>query len=92
MPKVQQQGNNMPSSHYFVLTDSECNKYGAHLEWKVEFNDISSPRYIAQHCGLDYLITIDTVKVEMVKVPYRTKNKENKLERKANEHKPQYEQ
>ncbi len=60
---------------FAMHTDSECNKCGAHLEWKAEFNDISSPRYIALHCGLDYLITIDTVKVKMVKVHHRTKNK-----------------
>jgi hypothetical protein len=67
MPKVQEQGNSIPSSLHYALTDSQCNKCGAQLEWKAEFNDINSPKYISQHCGQDYLITIDSVKVEMVK-------------------------
>src|SRR5919202_1666057 len=67
MPKVQEQGNSLPSSLHYALTDSQCNKCGAQLEWNAEFNDINSPKYTSQHCGQDYLITIDSVKVEMVK-------------------------
>jgi len=67
MPKVQEQGNSLPSSLHYALTDSQCNKCGTQLEWNVEFNDINSPKYTSQHCGQDYLITIDSVKVEMVK-------------------------
>ena len=67
MPKVQEQGNSITSSLHYALTDSQCNKCGAHLEWNAEFSDINSPRYTARHCGQDYLITIDSVKVEMVK-------------------------
>jgi hypothetical protein len=66
MPKVQEQVNNIPTSLHYALTDSQCNKCGARLEWNAEFNDINSPRYTARHCGRDYLITIDSVKVEMV--------------------------
>jgi hypothetical protein len=67
MPKVQEHGNSLPSSLHYALTDSQCNKCGAQLEWNAEFSDINSPRYTSQHCGQDYLITIDSVKVEMVK-------------------------
>ena len=67
MPKVQEQGNSIPSSLHYALTDSQCNKCGAQLEWNAEFNDINSPKYTARHCGQHYLITIDSVKVEMVK-------------------------
>jgi hypothetical protein len=67
MPIVQEQGNSIPSSLHYALTDSQCNKCGAQLEWKAEFKDINSPKYTARHCGQDYLITIDSVKVEMVK-------------------------
>jgi hypothetical protein len=66
MPKVQEQGNSIPSSLHYALTDSQCNKCGAQLEWNAEFSDINSPRYTARHCGQGYLITIDSVKVEMV--------------------------
>ena len=67
MPKVQEQGHSIPSSLPYALTDSQCNKCGAQLEWNAEFNDINSPKYTARHCGQDYLITIDSVKVEIVK-------------------------
>src|ERR671933_32001 len=67
MPRVQEQGNSITSSLHYALTDSQCNKCGAQLEWNAEFSDINSPRYTARHCGQDYLITIDSVKVEMVK-------------------------
>jgi hypothetical protein len=66
LPKVQEQGNSVPSSLHYALTDSQCNKCGAQLEWKAEFNDVNSPKYTARHCNQDYLITIDSVKVEMV--------------------------
>ena len=67
MPKVQEKGNSIPSSLHYALTDSQCNKCGAQLEWNAEFNDINSPKYTARHCGQDYLITIDSVKVEIIK-------------------------
>ena len=67
MPKVQEQGNSIPSLLHYALTDSQCNKCGAQLEWNAEFDDINSPKYTARHCGQHYLITIDSVKVEMVK-------------------------
>jgi hypothetical protein len=66
MPKVQEQGNSMPSSLHDALTNSQCSKCGAQLEWKAEFDDINSPKYTAKHCNQDYLIIIDSVKVEMV--------------------------
>jgi|SRR5215212_7008280 hypothetical protein len=66
MPKVQEQGNSIPSSLHYALTDSQCIKCGAQLEWKAKFDDVSSPKYTAKHCNQDYLITIESVKVEMV--------------------------
>jgi NAD-dependent SIR2 family protein deacetylase len=86
MPKVQEQGNSIPSSLHYALTDSQCNKCGAQLEWDSEFNDINSPKYIARHCDQDYLITIDSVKVEMVKQSITEQGtKENTSEREKNE-------
>jgi NAD-dependent SIR2 family protein deacetylase len=88
MPKVQEQGNSIPSSLHYALTDSQCNKCGAQLEWNAEFNDINSPKYTSQHCGQDYLITIDSVKVEMVKhsiTEQGTKENKNNSELKENE-------
>jgi len=64
--KVQEKGNSIPSSLHYALTDSQCNKCGAQLKWKVEFNDIYSPKYTSKYCNQDYLITIDSMKVEMV--------------------------
>src|ERR687885_603716 len=86
MPKVQEQGNSIPSSLHYALTDSQCNKCGAQLEWSAEFNDINSPKYTSQHCGQDYLITIDSVKVEMVKHSITQQGiKENNPEQKKDE-------
>ncbi len=45
MPIVKEQGNSIPSSLHYALTDSQCNKCGAQLEWNAEFNDINSPKY-----------------------------------------------
>jgi hypothetical protein len=68
MPRVQeQQENGIVSSLHYALTDSQCNKCGAQLEWKAEFNDINSPKYRAKHCNQDYVITVDSVRVEMIK-------------------------
>ena len=66
MPKVQEQRTSTSSSLHSALTESQCNKCGSQLEWNPQFNDINSPKYVARHCGQDYLITIDSVKVEMV--------------------------
>jgi hypothetical protein len=60
MPKIQEQGNSIPSSLHYALTDSQMwttNRMNS------EFNGINSPKYIARHCGEDYLITIDSVKL-----------------------------
>jgi hypothetical protein len=64
VPRVQQNG--IVSRLHYALTDSQCNVCGAQLQWKAKFNDINSPKYIAKHCNLDYIITVDTVKVEVV--------------------------
>lgn len=50
-----------------ALTDFECNGCGAQLEWKADFKDINSSKYTAKHCNEDYIITIDSVKVEAVR-------------------------
>jgi hypothetical protein len=64
VPRVQQNG--IVSRLHYALTDSQCNRCGAQLQWKAEFNDINSPKYTAKHCNLDHIITVDTVKVEVV--------------------------
>ena len=64
MPRVQQNG--IVSRLHYALTDSQCNVCRAQLQWKAKFNDINSPKYTAKHCNLDYIITVDTVKVEVV--------------------------
>ena len=65
MPRVEE--NSISASLHYALTDSQCSICGAQLEWKAEFNDINSPKYTAKHCNHDYIITIDSVKVEVVK-------------------------
>src|ERR671938_385161 len=87
MPKVQEQRNSIPSSLRYALTDSQCNKCGTQLEWNAEFSDINSPKYIARHCGQDYLITIDSVKVEFVKqsITEQGIKENNNLKREENE-------
>jgi len=90
MPKVQEQGNSMPSSLHYALTNSQCSKCEAQLEWKAEFNDINSPKYTAKHCNQDYLITIDSVKVEMVNQSTRQETKEKTME--ENKYKQQEQQ
>ena len=64
MPRVQQNG--IVSRLHYALTDSQCNVCGTQLQWKAKFNDINSPKYTAKHCNLDYIITVDTVKIEVV--------------------------
>jgi hypothetical protein len=64
VPRVQQNG--IVSRLHYALTGSQCNVCGAQLQWKAEFNDINSPKYTAKHCNLDYIITMDTVKVDVV--------------------------
>jgi hypothetical protein len=65
MPRVEE--NSISSSLHYALTDSQCSICGAQLEWKAEFNDINSPKYTAKHCNHDYIITIDSVKVEVIR-------------------------
>jgi hypothetical protein len=92
MTEVQKQGNSMPSSLHYALTDSQCNKCGAQLEWKAEFGDINSPKYTAQHCDQDYLITIDSVKVEMVELSTMEQGTKENTKQEENGNKLQYEQ
>ncbi len=64
MPRIEDES--ISSSLHYALTDSQCNKCGAQLEWKADFNDINMPKYWANHCNQDYKITIDNVKIELV--------------------------
>ena len=65
MVKVQENAHATSSLHY-ALTDSQCNKCGAYLKWEANFENINSPKYTAKHCNLNYRITIDSVKVELL--------------------------
>ena len=78
MPQVQENG--IVARLHYALTDSQCNKCGAQLEWKAEFNDINSPKYTAKHCGQDFVITVDTVKVEVFEQPTEQREEEKNFE------------
>jgi hypothetical protein len=65
MVKVQDDAH-VPSSLHYALTDSQCNKCGEYLKWEANFENINSPKYTAKHCNLNYMITIDSVKVQLV--------------------------
>lgn len=77
MPRVEE-NNSVASSLHYALTDSQCSICGVQLEWKAEFNDINSPKYTANHCNQDYIITIDSVKVEVVKQSIENGEEKNK--------------
>jgi hypothetical protein len=91
MPKVEQNnnsstgssngsGNSIPMSLHYALTNSQCSKCGKPLEWKANFNNITQPKYTSKHCSHDYIITIDTVKVETIgKEDYSLKEGDEKL-------------
>lgn len=64
MVKVQENAHATSSLHY-ALTDSQCNKCGEYLKWEANFENINSPKYTAKHCNLNYMITIDSVKVQL---------------------------
>jgi hypothetical protein len=84
MPRVEENG--IASSLHYALTDSQCSICGAQLEWKAEFNDIRSPKYMTNHCNQDYIITIDSVKVEVVK--QSIENQEEKNNRQEQQQQP----
>jgi hypothetical protein len=65
MPRIEQD-NSMPTSLHYALTDSQCSICGGQLEWQADFDNINQPKYISQHCNQDYVIHIDTVKVEIL--------------------------
>jgi hypothetical protein len=67
MPKVEQKNSSMPTSLHYALTDSQCSICGGQLEWKADFDNINQPKYVSQHCNLDYAINIETVKVEILR-------------------------
>jgi hypothetical protein len=75
MPKVEQNNNSSTGSSngsgnsislHYALTNSQCSKCGKTLEWEADFNNIIQPKYTSKHCNQDYIITIDTVKVETI--------------------------
>ena len=78
MPRVKQ--NSMPISLHYALTDSQCSKCGGQLEWSANFNDINQPKYISQHCDQEYVIRIDSVKVEMMTSVERGRKAAKELE------------
>ena len=43
-------------------------------------DDINSPKYTARHCGQDFVITVDTVKVEVFEQPTEQRGEEENFE------------
>jgi len=91
MPRVEE-NNSVASSLHYALTDSQCSICGVQLEWKAEFNDINSPKYTANHCNQDYLITIDSVKVEVVKQSIENGEEKNKRQQQQEQQQQQQQQ
>ena len=92
MSKVEQNNNSsavssngsgsssVPISLHYALTNSQCSKCGKTLEWEADFNNITQPKYTSKHCNQDYIITIDTVKVETIgREDYSLKEGDEKL-------------
>ena len=70
MPRIEQNSSSsMPTSLHYALTDSQCSICGVQLEWQADFANINQPKYTAHHCNQDYVIHIDTVKVEILGKP-----------------------
>ena len=78
MPRVKQ--NSMPISLRYALIDSQCSKCGCQLEWSANFKDTNQPKYVSQHCDLEYAIHVDSVKVEMMTSVGRGRKAAKKLE------------
>ena len=91
MPRVEE-NNSVASSLHYALTDSQCSICGMQLEWKAEFNDINSPKYTANHCNQDYIITIDSVKVEVVKQSIENGEEKNKRQERQEQQEQQEQQ
>ena len=91
MPKVEQNNNSSTGnsdgsgssvhiSLHYALTNSQCGKCGKPLEWEPDFSNITQPKYASKHCNQDYIITIDTVKVETIgRENYSLKDGDEKL-------------
>jgi hypothetical protein len=76
MPRVEQDAT--PTSLHYALTDSQCSKCGGQLEWNANFDNFSQPKYTSKHCNLDYVIRIDSVKVEMVGESHKDEKEEER--------------
>jgi NAD-dependent SIR2 family protein deacetylase len=75
MPRVEQDA--MPTSLHYALTDSQCSQCGEQLEWDANFDNFSQPKYTSKHCNREYVIRIDSVKVEIVGETPTDEEKEN---------------
>lgn len=63
---------------YDAMTTSECGTCGKDLEWNPGFGLLlGHPKYISHHCGHEYVITVDTVRVMMVNVTDRNSSNQN---------------
>jgi hypothetical protein len=75
MPRVEEGTVNRLHTLYDALNNYECKVCGKLLQWNLceSFNqDLDWPLsaiYTTVHCGLEYEITIDTVKVRILKPP-----------------------
>jgi hypothetical protein len=53
------------------------------IKWEADFSNITQPKYILKHCNQDYIIRIDTVRVEMARGERASsKEQEEKIEQK----------
>ena len=46
---------------HYALTDSQCNRYDAQLEWNPVFDNGSLPEYTTIHFGQFYTMNVETV-------------------------------
>jgi hypothetical protein len=60
---------------HYALTESECIACGGHLEWQLDFKDISRPRYVSYHCDYQYMIFVDNVRINATRIQDGKKQK-----------------
>jgi hypothetical protein len=65
------------SNLQYASAEIQCKKCGSPLIWKTNFSDINQTKFLLTHCNKDFVISVDSVRIqtqEMDQSKSRSKN------------------
>ena len=75
MTRIKQ--SNTISNLQYAFAELQCKKCGSPLIWKTNFSDINQTKFLLTHCNQDFVISVDSVRIQTQEMDQRKSRSKN---------------